>query len=229
MMPPKGALYTKGIGEQTMIKAVIFDLDGTLTDTLADIGNAMNHTLAEHGLPTYDLDRYRYLVGSGMKRLARLAVGDRQDMYEPVLAGYAAYYARHATDTTAPYPGVVEMLGALHARGLKLCVFSNKPHGDVVTVVQRYLPEIPFALVQGQIESVPVKPDPAGALRCAAALGVAPDECLYLGDTDVDMLCARNAGMHPIGVKWGFRPEELAAAGAEAIIEEPMEIMAHLA
>lgn len=211
-----------------MIKAVVFDLDGTLTDTLTDIGNAMNHTLALHGLPTYEMDRYRYLVGSGMKRLAHLAVGDHQDMYETVLAGYASYYAQHATDTTAPYPGIIDMLRALHERGLKLCVFSNKPHGDVVTVVKQYLGEIPFDVVQGQIESVPVKPDPAGALNCAKALGVAPEECLYLGDTDVDMLCARNAGMHPIGVKWGFRPEELEAAGAEAVIAEPMEIMAHL-
>lgn len=211
-----------------MIKAVVFDLDGTLTDTLTDIGNAMNHTLALHGLPTYEMDRYRYLVGSGMKRLAHLVVGDRQDMYETVLAGYASYYAQHATDTTAPYPGIIDMLRALHERGLKLCVFSNKPHGDVVTVVKQYLGEIPFDVVQGQIESVPVKPDPAGALNCAKALGVAPEECLYLGDTDVDMLCARNAGMHPIGVKWGFRPEELEVAGAETVIAEPMEIMAHL-
>lgn len=209
-----------------MIKAVIFDLDGTLTDTLTDIANAMNHTLAKHGLPTYPIDRYRYLVGGGMKRLARLTVGERQDMYDAVLADYAAYYAIHATDATAPYPGVVEMLRALAARGLKLCVFSNKPHGDTVTVVRRYLGEIPFALVQGQIEGVPVKPDPAGALCCAAALGVEPAECLYLGDTDVDMLCARNAGMHPIGVQWGFRPEELQAAGAEAVIGEPMDVMA---
>lgn len=211
-----------------MIKAVIFDLDGTLTNTLTDIANAMNRTLALHGLPQHPIDRYRYLVGGGVKRLAALAVGDRMDMYETVLADYSAYYAQHATDLTVPYPGVPEMLRALQERRLKLCIFSNKPHADTVTVARRYFPDVDFALVQGQIEGVPVKPDPAGALRCAAAMGVAPDECLYLGDTDVDMRCARNAGMHPIGVAWGFRPEELRGAGAEDVINSAMDVLAHL-
>lgn len=208
-----------------MYQAVLFDLDGTLTNTLEDIAFAMNRALRIHGLPEHPVEKYRYLVGSGARMLAKRAVGERDDVLENVLQTYQAYYQEHNLDRTAPYDGVTEMLQALQARGVKLCVFSNKPHADTCRVVEHFFPGIDFAAVRGQMEGVPVKPDPAGALAMAEALGVAPADFLYLGDTDVDMICARNAGMHPVGVTWGFRDEEeLRSAGAERLIHHPMDL-----
>ena len=209
-----------------MYQAVLFDLDGTLTNTLEDIAFAMNRALRMHGLPEHPVEKYRYLVGSGAKKLAQRAVGEHADMAASVLKTYQAYYQEHSLDKTCPYDGVADMLEALQQRGVKLCVFSNKPHADTCRVVAHFFPQISFAAVRGQMEGVPVKPDPAGALAVAEQLGVAPADFLYLGDTDVDMLCARNAGMHPVGVTWGFRDaEELRSAGAERLIHHPMELL----
>lgn len=208
-----------------MYQAVLFDLDGTLTNTLEDIAFAMNRALRIHGLPEHPVEKYRYLVGSGARVLAKRAVGEQAELVEGVLETYQAYYQEHNLDRTAPYDGVTEMLQALQARGVKLCVFSNKPHADTCRVVEHFFPGIDFAAVRGQMEGVPVKPDPAGALAMAEALGTAPADFLYLGDTDVDMICARNAGMHPVGVTWGFRDEEeLRSAGAERLIHHPMDL-----
>lgn len=207
-------------------EAVIFDLDGTLTNTLTDIGNAMNRALRLHGLPEFSIDAYRYLVGNGAKKLAERAVRDRQELAAAVQQTYQAYYETHAMIQTRPYDGIPELLQALRSRGLKVCVLSNKPDADTRHVVAHYFPEIDFALVRGQVEGVPVKPDPTGALAVAAQLGVPPEACLYLGDTSVDMECAVRAGMHPLGVLWGFREEdELRRSGAEAVIAHPMQAL----
>ena len=210
-------------------KAVLFDLDGTLTNTLRDISSAMNRALRLHGLPEWTEDDYRYLVGNGARTLARRAVRDRQELLEPVLADYQHYYERHALDATRPYPGIPELLQALNQRDIPCCVLSNKPHADTVNVVGHFFPGIRFAAVRGQTEGVPVKPDPAGALALARELGIAPADFLYLGDTAVDMTCAVAAGMHPIGVLWGFREsKELLEAGAEALIARPEELLVGL-
>lgn len=207
-------------------KAVVFDLDGTLTNTLEDIAFAMNRSLRLHGLPEFPTEAYKYLVGDGAATLARRACREQTELAPSVLREYQAYYKDHTTDRTAPYPGVQDMLQALTARGLRLAVFSNKPHADVQTVVRHYFPGVPFEVVRGQIEGVPVKPDPAGALAVADEMGLAPADFLYLGDTGTDMHCAVNAGMHPVGVLWGFREEkELRESGAKAVIAEPMELM----
>lgn len=209
-----------------MYKAVLFDLDGTLVDTLQDIAFAMNRALTMNGLPEHPLEAYRYLVGDGVKWLARRAVGERQELADKVLADYQAYYKDHNLDRSKPYDGVREMLAALKWRGVKLCVFSNKPHADTCRVVKHFFPEAAFDVVRGQVEGVPVKPDPAGALLAAEEAGVAPEDFLYLGDTDVDMRCAHNAGMHPLGVTWGFRTaEELWAGGAERLLDHPSELL----
>ena len=209
--------------------AVLFDLDGTLTNTLRDIANAMNHALRQNGLPEWPAEAYRYLVGNGARKLAERAVRDRQDLQEKVQADYQAEYETHSEVFTRPYPGVPELLGALAERGLRLCVLSNKPDADTRRVVAHYFPGIPFEVVQGQLPEVPVKPDPAAARHVAARMGIAPERFLYLGDTAVDMACARNAGMHPVGVLWGFREEqELREGGAEWIIRRPEELLSLL-
>lgn len=209
------------------MKAVLFDLDGTLTNTLTDIANAMNRALRLHGLAEYPVDAYRYLVGDGAKKLAERAVGDQQALRAAVQADYQAYYEIHNQETTRPYDGVPEMLDGLARLGYRLCVLSNKPHADTVNVVRHYFPEVDFAVVRGQMEGVPVKPDPAGALAVAAEMRIAPAEFFYLGDTSVDMTCARRTGMRPVGVLWGFREEkELREAGAEWVIARPEEMLA---
>lgn len=209
-----------------MIRAVLFDLDGTLTDTLEDIADAMNRSLRLHGLPQWPLDAYRYLVGDGAKKLAERAVRERQELALSVQREYQAYYQEHTRVKTKPYDGVPEMLCALQERGVPMAVFSNKPDADTKNVVAHFFPDVRFAVVRGQVEGVPVKPDPAGALAVAQAMGVLPEEVLYLGDTSTDMQCARNAGMHPMGALWGFRTEgELRDSGAECVLSQPLDLL----
>lgn len=211
------------------IKAAVFDLDGTLTNTLLDIANAMNRSLRLHGLEEFQVDEYRYLVGDGAKTLARRAVRDRQELAEPVRQEYQAYYQEHTLDTTKPYDGIPELLHALHDMGIQLCVLSNKPHADTCGVVRHFFSDVPFAVVQGQVENVPVKPDPTGALLIAQQLALQPSEFVYLGDTSVDMRTAVSAGMHAVGVTWGFRTaEELLAHGAELLIDKPQNLLEYV-
>ena len=210
-----------------MYKAVLFDLDGTLTDTLVDIADAMNRALRLHGLPEWPEEAYRYLVGNGAKVLSERCVRERQELSAAVRQTYQAYYETHNLVQTKPYEGVPEMLQALVDRGIRLAVFSNKPDADTKAVVRHFFPEIPFAAVRGQVEGVPVKPDPTGALAVADEMGLAPGDFLYLGDTAVDMECALAAGMHPVGALWGFRTEEeLRQSGAEHLARQPGDLLA---
>ena len=225
-MTGEAGIYTRKKARPMHIKAAVFDLDGTLTNTLNDIATAMNRSLRLHGLPEFSVDEYRYLVGDGAKKLAQRAVRNRQELAESVRREYQAYYQEHTLDTTRPYPGIPELLQALTERGIQVCVLSNKPHADTCGVVRHFFPEIPFAQIRGQVEGVPVKPDPTGALLIARTLGLKPEAFVYLGDTNVDMRTAVNAGMHPVGVTWGFRPaEELAQAGAEHLIGNPLDLL----
>ncbi len=208
--------------------AVIFDLDGTLLDSLGDIAEAMNVVLDRHGLPTHPVDRYRFFVGDGIDHLVRRALPAGVDgaALERIAADMRAEYARRATRTTRPYPGIPELLDALVARGIPMGILTNKPHEPAVAMVRELLGRWPFPVIQGATDGLPKKPDPAGALRVAGALGVPPGRCLYVGDTGTDMRTARAAGMVPVGVLWGFRPrEELEAAGARHLIDRPGELL----
>jgi phosphoglycolate phosphatase len=212
--------------------ALLFDLDGTLLDTLEDLAGSMNRVLADLGCPAHSVDAYRYFVGEGIVNLVRRALpADRraEAVVEDGIARMRTAYAEHWADHTHVYDGVADMLDALAARGLPMAVLSNKPHDFTVRCVERFLDRWTFAAVQGVAPDVPPKPDPTGARGIAERLGVAPRRFLYLGDTGTDMRTAVAAGMFPLGVLWGFRPAaELTAAGARALAPTPADILALL-
>lgn len=214
-------------------KAAVFDMDGTLLDTLADLGEAMNRVLVQHGFPLQPLDAYRHHVGSGAGQLVSRALPAHVRADEALrarcLQDFLREYEAGWKMRTGLYDGVPDLLDALVARGIPMAVLTNKPQAFAELCMSEFLGRWDFSLTLGQMPGVPVKPDPAGPRLVISHLGVLPGEILYLGDTDVDMHTAVNAGMFPVGVLWGFREEdELRAAGAAAIIEHPMELMRFL-
>ena len=213
-------------------RAVLFDLDGTLLDTLDDIAGAMNAVLADWGLPEHPVAAYRRFIGDGAVWLARRVLPDARRDEETVrrcVAAFRAQYAARGDPETRPYPGIPELLEALAGRGLRLAVLSNKPHEFTVALVQRLLGRFSIEPVLGSRPGVPNKPDPTSALEIAGQLGIAPGEWLYAGDTGTDMETAARAGMAAVGVLWGFRgADELTAAGARQLIRHPGELLALL-
>ncbi len=209
-------------------RAILFDLDGTLLNTLEDIADATNAALAELGFAPRPVMDFKRLVGDGVAMLARRVVPpDRAD--EATRARFAEVfrgkYAANWADKTRPYDGVPEMLDAVAARGLPMAVLSNKPHDFTLRCVERLLPDGRFAAVLGLRPEVPRKPAPDGAREIAAALGVEPEGFLYLGDTNTDMQTAVAAGMDPVGALWGFRTaEELTAHGARMLLAQPGDL-----
>lgn len=210
--------------------AVMFDLDGTLADTLRDLSEAGNHAMAAVGRPTYAIDEYRTLVGQGLDRLIHDALGpDHQASFDDAIAAFHRYYADHRYDHCAPYPGVADLLDTLTAHGTKLAVMSNKPDEATVDMVQRVFGRWDFAAVRGHRAGYPVKPNPKAPLEICDQLGITPDRWAYVGDTDVDMHTGKAAGFFTVGVSWGFRSvDEMQAAGADAIIDHPSELLARL-
>ncbi len=210
-------------------QAVLFDLDGTLLDTLEDLADATNAALAELGLPGHPLEAYKYFVGDGLENLVRRAI--RQESLDKTLLARGVerarqeYAARWAVKTR-PYPGIPDLLTGLSRRAIPMAVFSNKPDEFTQLCVARLLPGWHFQAVQGATPELPRKPDPRGALAIAARMGVAPGEVLYLGDTNTDMQTAVAAGMFPVGALWGFRTaEELLATGAAALAKMPTDVL----
>ncbi len=210
--------------------AVIFDLDGTLVDSLADIAAAMNHALAALGFPGHEADAYRRFIGDGVTTLARRALPvDRGELLDAVVAGFRARYAEALLVATRPYPGIPELLDALTALGVPMSILSNKPHDATVMMVERLLARWRFAGTLGQRPGVPIKPDPVAALELAATMRVEPGRCVLVGDGDADMRAARAAGMVAVGALWGFRDREvLVEAGAMHTIARPAELLAWL-
>jgi phosphoglycolate phosphatase len=208
-------------------RAVLFDLDGTLADTLNDLANATNWALAQVGCPPHPVDSYRYRVGDGARELcARALPADKQELTDQVLRLMGRRYDEHCFDLTKLYPGIPEMVSALAERQFKLAVLSNKPDKFTKRMIAYYFNPSPFAVVRGQLPNVPLKPDPTAAAQIAQELAIAPSRWLYLGDTNTDMRTARGAGMHPVGVLWGFRDrDELLQSGAEHIVAKPQEVL----
>lgn len=215
-----------------MKKAVIFDLDGTLADTIVDLAGAVNRSLARRNLPGHDLGLYKLMVGDGFRDLIFRALPEelRTDAYiEAARAEAAADYAERCLERTEAYPGVRELLAALARRGIPFAVLSNKPDALTKKVVAGLFPASAFALVRGESSEFPRKPDPASALDACARLGAEPAETLYLGDSGVDMKTARAAGMTALGALWGFRSEaELRDAGADALLRSPLNLLEYL-
>jgi phosphoglycolate phosphatase len=210
------------------VRAAIFDLDGTLADSLADIGGAVNRVLARRGLPTHPVSAYLRFIGDGAEKLiARALPAERQELIMPVLIDYRAEYAAHLADETTLFPGVAELLDGLCERRITLAILSNKPDAPTKALCERLLLRWPFKVIYGERAGVPRKPDPTAALEIAQLLEVRPAECAFVGDTPIDMRTARASGMFGIGVLWGFRSrEELLEAGASAIAEHPSEVVA---
>ncbi len=209
--------------------AAVFDLDGTLLDTLRDIADSVNRVLEKMGFEPHPLDRYRTMVGDGVEVLARRALPKGHDDAKNLAALAAAYredYGRNWAVHTAPYRGIAELLRGLNQRGIRMAVLSNKPHAFTVQCVERFLPDAKFEMVQGSGLQFPNKPDPAGALHIAGQMHLPPERFLYLGDTNTDMRTAIAAGMFPVGATWGFRDrKELVESGALATVDHPVGVL----
>lgn len=210
-------------------KAVLFDLDGTLLDTLSDLADAMNAVLEEMGFPAHPVDAYRYFVGDGLEVLAHRVLPQmcrKHPFLSHCIEGMKARYHDHWADKTKLYPGISDLLNELSRRHLSLTVLSNKPDDFTRLMVNHFLPHWRWSQVRGAHPDVPKKPDPRGALLIAEQLALAPQNFLYLGDTNIDMQTARAAGMCPIGVSWGFRTvKELDESGASAVLQHPLDLL----
>ena len=210
-------------------KAIIFDLDGTLLDTLADLADAGNRVLAEAGLPVHSVDSYRYFVGDGLVTLImRILPAEMRNKGEVarMAAAFRKVYATNWNTKTKAYDGVEPLLNGLHDNDLPINVLSNKPDDFTKICVREFLGNWSFAHVLGNREGIPKKPDPAGALEIARKLGFAPPAIVYLGDTATDMQTAVSAGMYPVGAVWGFRTaQELEESGAKRLVSRPEEVL----
>ena len=211
-------------------QAAIFDLDGTLLDTLQDLADTCNQVLAESGFPQYPVERYRYFVGDGLKVLIEriVPIQTTEENKAALSRRFAEIYAEKWQRNSCPYPGINAMLAGLKNAGIRLGVLSNKMHAFTQEHVAHFFPGNLFEIVLGQRPGVDRKPSPAGLLEIASAMGLPQSACLYIGDTAVDMQTGRAAGMFTVGVLWGFRERnELALHQADIIVQHPMEIVQH--
>lgn len=212
-----------------MIQLAIFDLDGTLLNTLEDLANSVNYILHRHGLPEHPLSAYPYMVGNGIRCLIEraLPLNDQSEgRINSLLKEFVTYYQAHKTDYTCPYPGIPELLKSLYHQGIILAVASNKYHEGTLELIRHYFGTTLFQVILGQRNGFPVKPDPAIVNEILGKTGVAPQHTLYIGDSSVDMQTAANGKVLSVGVTWGFRTrEELEDSGARYIVNRPEEIL----
>lgn len=213
-----------------MFRACILDLDGTLLDTVESLAYSGNRMLAHFGYPPLPVENYNYYAGEGASMLVRRCLTDAGDkellhyqeaepLYRKIFAEDPYYHLKH-------FPGMKETLDEMKAEKIRIAVFSNKPHAQAIEVVERMFGKGYFDRIQGQMEGIPRKPSPEGALHIAELFGVSPEECMYVGDTWTDMDTGKGAGMFTVGVTWGFRPEEeLRSHQADAVVHQPRELL----
>ena len=212
-----------------LTRLAIFDLDGTLIDSIGDLADAMNAVLESLGHPVHPRDDYRFLVGDGIEILVRRALGpeivDETDIPE-VVGLMRKEYSTRWTATTRPFPEIPELLSELHARRVRTSVLSNKPDSPTREIVAELFPADSFEVVRGAREDVPLKPEPTSTLEIISGAAVSPEQTVFVGDTPVDIQTGSNAGALSVGVSWGFRDaQELLEAGADHIIHRPLELL----
>lgn len=207
----------------------IFDLDGTLLNTIADLAAATNHALRECGFPVHSPEAYPYFVGNGVRRLLERVLPEdarTPENAERMMRYFLEYYGSHLTDHTRPYPGIPELLKELTDAGIHVAIASNKYQEAAERLIHHFFPDITWAAVEGQKEGVPVKPDPSVVFEILLKCPTAKNEVLYIGDSGVDMATAARAGITSAGVTWGFRPaKELREHLADNIVNTPAEIL----
>lgn len=209
-------------------KGIIFDLDGTLLNTIEDIGDSMNEVLRKFNLSTYSYDEYKRKVGEGFKKLTirSFPLGTDENTIDIALKMLIETYGKKYLNKTKPYDGIHELLELLDKRNVKLAVNSNKRNEYTKNLIYKFFDDIPFVKIYGEREGIKIKPDPTSALEIAECMGLSPDEILFIGDSKTDILTAKNAHMDSVGVLWGFRGrEELEANGAKYIVSSWEEIL----
>ena len=217
-------------GEFIMSKfdTVIFDLDGTLINTLDDLANSANYMLKHYGYPQFSVDDYKYKVGNGIRKLVERSLPENHrtpSEIDEAFNIFMSHYNEHSLDNTKPYDGIDRLLLDLRQMGIKIGVVTNKAHEAAVKILDKLLPGR-FDVIYGQHEGVPTKPDPTSTLTVMSKLGTTPEHCIFMGDSSVDVQTACNSGAYAVGVLWGFRTkEELLENGAKTIIETPDELL----
>jgi len=211
-----------------MIKLVIFDLDGTLLNTIDDLADCTNYVLQKYGYPTHEVDAYKYFVGSGVVMLLKRALPEDipEKVFENIHKDFMHHYEIHKENKTKPYDGMVETLEKLRKKGILLAIATNKPQEMLPNLLKHYFPTIHWAAVFGNRKDVPVKPNPQIIYDILKATQIGKQETLYIGDTAVDMETAHNAGIIKVGALWGFRTKiELKQAHADFMIKKPQEMI----
>lgn len=211
-------------------KLVIFDLDGTLLNTISDLGNSCNYALQKMGYPDHPLSAYKYMVGNGVRRLLERAHPDADTQnVDKLLEYFREHYDEHCTDTTKPYPGIPELLQTLTDQGISVAVATNKYQSAAEKIINHFFPDIPFKAILGQNATRPVKPDPSIVFDVLLTCPTPKREVLYCGDSAVDIETAKRACVESIGVTWGFRPvSELRKACADHLVSSASEILKYL-
>ncbi len=214
--------------DQTKIKTIVFDLDGTLLDTLQDLAASTNYALRQFGMPEHSVDDVRRFVGNGVRKLMERAIpeGSENPLFEAVFTAFRQHYMLHSLDTTKPYDGIPETLQELQRRGYKMAVVSNKMMAATQELVAHFFPEIAVAIGENEAEGIRKKPAPDSVFEALRRLGVDKTDAVYVGDSDVDLQTAQNSGLPCISVLWGFRDREfLLEHGATSLIAHPKELL----